>query len=333
MGGHAVSSKTVVAASGLWRTGQLLAVAATVVLVIGLFTLPGAALNVLWNITIPLLPATFLISPAIWRNVCPLATLNTLANGLAGRRALTGNVIQAAGLVGIVLLGILMPARRFLFNANGTALAVLIIAVALAALLLGTAYDLKAGFCNAVCPVLPVERLYSQRPLVTLSNPRCVPCTMCTTRGCIDLAPAKSIAQTLGRARRSHAWLTTGYGAFAAAFPGFVVGYYSIQDEPLAAAGSVYITIVAWAGGSYLLTQLVVRAWRVSAAMATLVLAAAAGGLYYWFAAPLIASALGISGVGTVAIRAAALTLVAFWLWRAVPRSNGKAVERPLPIR
>lgn len=146
---------------------------------------------------------------------------------------------------------------------------------------------------------------------------------MCTTKACIDLAPSKSIAQTLGRARRSHAWLLTGYGAFAAAFPGFVFGYYSTQDVPVAAAGTIYLTIAVWMGASYVLTSAAVRMLRVSAALAMVSLAGVAVGLYYWYAAPLMASALGVSDAGTIAIRGAAFALIAVWLWRGV-RVNGR---------
>jgi hypothetical protein len=145
---------------------------------------------------------------------------------------------------------------------------------------------------------------------------------MCTARGCIDLNPSKSVAQTLGSARRSNAWLVTGFGAFAAAFPGFVVGYYTAQDGPLASAGSVYLNVAVWALGSYLVAGLLVWLFRLSATRALILLAAVAAGLYYWFAADTITTAFAIQGTATVAIRVAALALVVFWLWRALPRTN-----------
>jgi hypothetical protein len=297
-------------------------VLATVILLAGLLAQPDLALDVLWNILIPLVPASLLVSPAIWRNVCPLATLNTLTNRSAVHRTLTEKVLPGAGMIGIVLFVVMVSARRFLFNADGVVLAVTIVAVALLALVLGGFFQLKAGFCNSICPVLPVERLYGQHPLIRVSNPRCLPCTMCTARGCIDLNPGKSIAQTLGSARRSNAWLTTGYGVFAAAFPGFVVGYYTTQDGSLASAGSVYLHIAVWLLGSYLAVAAVVWLFRLSAARAMVLVAAVAAGLYYWFAADTITTAFAIQGAATVAIRAAALALVVVWLWRAFPRAN-----------
>ena len=279
-------------------------------------------LSVLWNVLIPILPASFLIAPALWRGICPLATLNMMSNRLVGRRRLSSKLIPTATIIGIVLLFILVPARRFLFNENGALLAATIITVAVAALLLGTVFDAKAGFCNAICPVLPVERLYGQHPLLRIGNPRCIPCRMCTAEGCIDLVPTLSIANTRGPVHRLPAWLKTPYGVFAAAFPGFVIGYYTTTDVLLASAGTIYLSVMTWAGVSYLLTALAVRILNVSVALALTILAAGAAGLYYWFAAPIIASTLGVAGVGTLVIRSAAFVLLVVWFWRAMLKAR-----------
>lgn len=305
----------------LWNTAQWLGLAATVALLVVMVTNADLALTVLWNILIPLVPASLLISPAIWRNVCPLATLNLLSNRSVGGRVLPVEWLPGAGLVGIALLALMVPARRFLFNSDGLVLAITVSLVAVLALVLGGFFKVKAGFCNAICPVLPVERLYGQHPLVGVPNPRCAPCTHCTVKGCIDLAPRKSIAQTLGATRRSHEWLTTGYGVFAAAFPGFVVGYYTTQDVSLSLAGSVYLNVALWSLGSYVATVLVVRAINMTASLAMVLLAGAAAGLYYWYAGSVIATEFDLAGTGTAALRMVGLTIVAYWLFRAVPHA------------
>ncbi len=310
---------------GYWRTAQIGGVVATVAILVGLFVRPDASLDILWNILIPLVPASLLISPAVWRNVCPLATLQVAANRPGAHRKLSGRIIPGASVVGITLLAVMVPARRFLFNSDGPVLAITIIAVVVLAVVLGALFQVKAGFCNAICPVLPVERLYGQHPLIRVDNPRCVPCTMCTTRGCIDLGPAKSIAQTLGGARRSHAWLRTGFGVFAAAFPGFVVGYYTVQDGTLGSAGAVYLTVMGWALASYVITALLVWTFQASASQTMVLLAATAVGCYYWFAAETVTTAFHIQGAATTAIRVIALALVVFWLWRATEFPGARA--------
>jgi len=308
-------------AARLWIAAQWAGVVLTLALLAGLVVRPELSLNILWNILIPLVPASLLVAPTLWRNVCPLATLNLVSNRAGSVGKLGNGWLPRAGLIGMLLLAVLVPARRFVFNADGTILAVTIAAVAVLALGSGLLFDAKAGFCNSICPVLPVERLYGQSPLVRLSNPRCTPCTMCTSKGCIDLAPHHSIALTLGEARGSSRWLLQGYGAFAAAFPGFIIGYGTLANGPLSAAGGVYLHIAMWCLGSYLVVAALAMVLRLSSAVAMVVLAAAAAGLYYWYAATAISAAFDLPFEGMLAIRVVAFALVSVWAMKAMPRA------------
>src|SRR5690606_39768035 len=100
----------------LWRLASLLGLVLTAVLLLGLVVRPTLTLHLLWDMIIPLLPLVFLANPMIWRNVCPLGTLNRLTGASADRRAPSRSVLRGGWVVGIVLLAILVPARRFLFN-------------------------------------------------------------------------------------------------------------------------------------------------------------------------------------------------------------------------
>lgn len=314
-----------------WRAVQGIGLIATLLLIIGLIVRPALALGILWNVLIPLLPASFLITPALWRGVCPLATLNMTTNGLAGRRRLPPAAVRAADLLGILLLALLVPARRFLFNENGPALAGTILAITAAALLLGAFLDAKAGFCNSFCPVLPVEKLYGQHPLLQVGNPRCAGCTLCVPKGCIDLGSTRAAVQALGRGCGSRRWLMTPFGIFAAALPGFVVGYFTTADTSLVFAGAVYQHIGIWACGSYLAVVLVVCGLRLPSPLTLALLAAAAVSLYYWFAAPLMATWLLMAGTGTALLRGGALALVAFWLCHAGVQARSRQAGRDRP--
>jgi hypothetical protein len=318
-------------ATAFWRTAQILGVVVTLILIWGFIAQPDFTLPVFWNVLIPVLPASFLIAPALWRGTCPLATLNMLPNSRMGRRALPKRAIPTVNAFGIVLLVVLVPARRFLFNEHGIALAVVVIAVAVAALVLGTVFDAKAGFCNAICPVLSVEKLYGQHPLIELGNPHCALCLLCTPKGCMDLAPTKAALQALGPAQKSAAWLMTPFGIFAAAFPGFVVGYFTTTNGPLSAAPSIYLNVALWAGGSYLVVAVLVWLLKIRAAVVLPVLAAASIMLYYWFAAPTVAETLAIAPVGTLAIQSAAFVLIGAWLWRAMRGVQPLSNETPRP--
>jgi hypothetical protein len=301
---------------GLWRAAQLLGLALTVLLLGGLFVRPELTLDLLWNAVVPILPATFLVSPAIWRNVCPLATLTLLPGKRFGRGVLKEPAVRTSLVVGVALLLVLVPARRFLFNTNGIVLAVTIAGVALLALGAGFAFKRKAGFCNSICPVLPVERLYGQWPLARVPNVRCVPCIGCTERGCLDLSTRESLQTAVGSSWGSERWLLSPFGLFAAAFPGFIVGYYQLSNGPLSRAPGVYLQIATAMVVSALLVALVVRVLRVPADRGLAVLAALAVGLYYWYAARVIADAWGASAVFTWTVRVAALGLVVYWLRR-----------------
>lgn len=313
-------SATAGAGQVLWTVAQLMGVVLTVALLAGLWWAPTQTLAVLWNAVIPLLPAVFLVNPAIWRNVCPLATFNMLTAPFGRQRKLEAEGARWFGVVGIVLLVVMVPARRFLFNVHGPTLAITIVAVAVLALLLGLGFATKAGFCNALCPVLPVEKLYGQRPLLNVGNPRCRPCNLCTRLGCQDLTPEKAVGAALGSYKNSSGWLVTPYGAFAAAFPGFIVGYYTTTDGILATAPDVYLHVALYSAISYLIAVAVVLVGRFAAELSTLLLAGVAAGLYYWFVAPAIATALVLPAWWVIGVRVASLTLVAFWLMRATRR-------------
>jgi hypothetical protein len=313
-----------------WRIARGLGLLLTCALLVGLWLQPEASLRILWYAIIPVLPAVFLIHPGLWRNVCPLATLNVLAARRSGARPLSGRAVSMATGIGIVLLVALVPARRFLLNTDGHALAAVIAAVALIAIVAGVLFDRKAGFCNAICPVLPVERLYGHAPLVDVGNAHCATCSQCTTRACIDLSPNKSIAQLLGGARRSTAWMLRPYGVFAAAFPGFVLGYSLLADGALPDAARVYLQVLAGGGVSYLVAAAIVRGLRVPAAAAMTGLAAAAIAIYYWYAASAIASAWQFGTGGVVSLRVTAFLLIGVWLWRRLSPAPARAMAHAI---
>ncbi|MDH5804215.1 MAG: hypothetical protein OEZ54_03450, partial [Gemmatimonadota bacterium] len=148
-------------------------------------------------------------------------------------------------------------------------------------------------------------------------NPRCPTCTACTGKGCIDLSPEKSIAQVLGPTRRSYDWLSQSFGAFAATFPGAVFAYFSLVDGNLSSAGIVYLTIAVGAVASYVLTQILVRLFKIPAGVAIACLAGVAIGVYYWFVTPAMVSTVGLDA-GIFALRAVLLGVVVWWMWRAL---------------
>ncbi len=299
-----------------WRAAQVVALLATLLLLAALVVAPRVGLLLLWDVAIPVLPAVFLIQPMIWRNICPLGTLNMLTNRREGGWVLKNGRIPPATVIGMLLLALMVPARRVLFNTDGPVLAATIVIVAVLALALGVLFDRKAGFCISICPVLPVERLYGQSPIVAMGNPRCSSCTGCVTRGCLDMSQEKSIAQTLGRDRESHAWLQIPFGVFAASFPGFVLGYNLTADGDLVDMWKVYAMVGLCSVGSYIASQLLVRSLNLGWKTAMRVFSATGFGLYYWFAAATVSEHLALPPWAPTLIRAMALILLVTWLSR-----------------
>ena len=135
---------------GWWQAAQAAGVVLTLALLAGLIIEPRFSLNLLWNVVIPLLPASFLICPSLWRATCPLATVNMLFNRFARRQAMSPGYAWAAQAASIVLLYLMVPARRFLFNVDGPVLALTVLAVIALAVVLGGLVGAKAGFCNSI---------------------------------------------------------------------------------------------------------------------------------------------------------------------------------------
>jgi hypothetical protein len=309
---------TTAAVRPAWRVLQGLTLLATVGFLLAAWFRPQPSLALFWGVVVPLLPLTFLVSPLLWRGLCPLATLNQLGNRATGGRRLPASLPSWAGLPAIVLLFVLVPARHVVFNSRGDWLVLTIVAVGLLAFALGRRYDARAGFCNLLCPVLPVERLYGQRPLLVVENGRCARCSACTPRGCLDLARERTVAQVLGPGRRRRDWVRAPFAAFATAFPGFVLGYFTVADVSPSQSLALYAHVLGLAAASALVLSLLLWGAAVSAARALPWLAALSAVVYYWFAVPGLLGALGVSAGALVwGGRVVVLLAVGAWLQRA----------------
>lgn len=315
----------------LWAGSRAAALVGLVALLTGVLLQPAVTLPLFWNVVLPLVPAALLVSPGLWRGVCPLATLSLwTARPEAPRIAQAPN--RSIDLVAVGLLFAIVPARHLLWNQNGAAFFGLLVVVALLAVGAGRLGPVKAGFCNAICPVLPVERLYGQAPLFHTPNARCAPCSLCTVRGCVDLVPTKAVAQVLGPARRGHPWLGTGFGFFAAAFPGFILAYGLTPDGPLDTAGTVYGVMLLAVVASWAMVTAISVIADVPARTMIPGLAVASLGLYYWFAAPGFMKTAGLPGEGVVLLRVAVGLLLLFWvarLGRGARAGAGPAISLP----
>ena len=297
--------------STAWVMAKWTLLAAFLALIVTLFSAPRGGLLVLWYVAVPLLPALFLINAEIWRNVCPLATLNTLVRDEDGR-PLGPRASRIAAVVGVAVLLVAIPLRVALLNESGFATGVLLAAMGIFALVSGIPFQRKAGFCNSVCPVLPVERLYGQAPLLGVRNVRCTPCQACTRAACYDLNPGRSALQIMGAGAAERHWTLLPFGVFALAFPGVIVGY------SLATLGGAGVGAVAVGGGlSWLVLTSVFVLRRVTPASGLLAAAVLSAATFYWFTPAAVSEGLGLPGAATALMRGVALGLVGFWAIRA----------------
>lgn len=316
----AVARLPLIESHPMWRAAQWVGVLATVALLVAFLIAPTPSLHLLWDMVIPLLPAVFLVNPMLWRNVCPLASLNDLAGHRRESPTLGPAWLVPSWAVGIALLVLLVPARRFLFNTHGLPMFATVSAVAVLALASGFAVSRRGGFCNSICPVLPVEKLYGQSPLIDVGSARCSDCNKCVSLGCVDLAGRKSAVQSVV-AGGKRMWALTPFALFAAAFPGFIVGYFTTADGPVTNALAVYGHVALWSAASLFIAFGCILVSRVRSAIALFLLGAASIVAYYWFAAPKLVTAYGGGPLMGEIVRVVALLGIGVWGlhgWRRV---------------
>lgn len=301
---------------------QLLGILILLSLIAGLFLIPERTLHIFWGLVVPILPITFLFSPLLWRSACPLATANRAGNRFYPKRALPSSNASKTSAISISLLFVLVPARHLLFNENSAVLAITILAVLLLAFVMGTQFKFKSGFCNTLCPVLPVEKLYGQSPFMNVKDTRCSACSLCTAKGCLDVAPQKSISKVIGSLTRSNKWLNTPLGLFAMSFPGFIIGYFTVSNGDAANPLWVYGYIGICSVVCYLASRIIVTLSRIPFEQALALWAGYSIGIYYWYASLDISEVLGISIQGSYLLRAVFLLVVVLWMIRKIKQNS-----------
>jgi hypothetical protein len=301
-----------------WVVAKWVALVGFAATIVGLALRPSLVLPWLWYGLVPLLPASFLINAELWRNVCPFATLNTITGDERVGRVLDRRGARIATLLGIGLLLVAIPARLLILNESATATAGVLSLMGVAALVSGIPFQRKAGFCNSVCPILPVERLYGQRPMLVTKNARCTPCQACTRAGCYDLSPDRSALKVMRSGASAAPWMLQPFGAFALAFPGVIAAYYVMPrgwTERWWQTGGALICagVVTWILGSTTF-----RATRTGTADGLLATAALSAAVFYWFTPPAMVAALSLPSAAATLLRFAGLGLVLLWTIRAL---------------
>lgn len=276
----------------LWQLSRFFTVGLGYSLVVTSFLRPQVALFIFWRMLVPILPIMFFVAPGVWRNICPMAALNQTPRMFKFSRSLTPPdwLKNNAYMIGIIMFLVIVPTRKALFNTNGSALGLLLLFVFTSAFLGGFLFKGKSGWCSSICPLLPVQRLYGQTPIVKVPNAYCEPCVGCA-KNCYDFNPSiANIADQYDSDRRY-----SGYRRFfAGVFPGLILAFYIVPDPPQIDILSMYgriIVIVLISLGIFVLLDTFLRAssFRLSTLFGAIAL-----NYYYLFNIPTAAKTLQI---------------------------------------
>ena len=320
-----------------WVMIRAVSLSALVALTVVLVADPTDGLFIFWRLLVPVLPLLFLTSLGVWRNVCPVSAANQLPRVFGFSRALEPPrwMRERGYLVGIALLAAIIPTRRVVFDHEGPATAALLGAVVLAAFTGGLLFKGKSGWCSSICPMLPIERLYGQSPFAVVRNSHCAPCVGCA-KNCYDADPVPAYGRDM---RDGDRWWRQPRRVFAGAFPGVILAYFTIPQEPPL---MTYLTFAALAVISlaifWLISRGVPRIYDVQPA----VYAAAAISVFYFFGAPVWLNAVGVvTGEDltmlTTAVRVGVVGIAVVWLGRTVrggqlAPSNAEPVATPVSL-
>jgi len=311
------------------------------------FIRPSVGLFIFWQLIVPVLPLVFVVAPGLWRNICPMAALNQTPRLFSFTKGLSLPAwLQEYGYVlGAALFIAAVSARKIVFNDNGMALGLLLLVALALALIMGTLFKGKSGWCSSICPLLPVQRVYGQTPFAQVPNSYCRPCVSCT-KHCYDYNPPIASLLDLQDDNPRHGDYRR---LFVGAFPGLILAYFLVENPPAISITGLYLQFAAYllcSIGSFYALQTFAK---VSAHMVTAVYSVAAFNLYYWFSIPQVVHEItGASAppVARWAAQAAIGGLAVVWLVRtyhkeqlftsqiapAALADSGRRVAAPLPL-
>lgn len=279
----------------LWWAARAVALAATLALAALLIVNPALGLTLFWKLAIPLVPALLVIAPGLWRQVCPMATMNQIPRLAGWQRPAELPAWAKASAFGIaVALFVAAVALRVpLLNHAGPVVGAGLIVVLALALAGGFAFKGRSGWCGTFCPLAPIQRTYGQAPLFVVKNGYCEPCVGCQ-KSCYDFNPRAAVFSDVYDEDPRHAAQRQ---LFFGLLPGLILGYFLQGADPAYGTGThlaILLASVCASAGLFALARafLPVSAYRVALGFSVLALAS-----FYWFAGPLVVGTLaGLAG-------------------------------------
>jgi hypothetical protein len=319
-----------------WRIAQALSVLVALIVVGLLVMSPEMGLFVTWSLLVPLVPVLLLVAPQVWRNLCPIAVVSQMPMlyGVGRGASLSVRAQRLAPAISGGLFYLIVPLRLTVFNEVGWALAAFVVSILVIATVGGLAITGKGGWCATFCPVLPVERLYGQAPLVNAPHAHCASCSGCI-RSWYDLKPERSFTEVLSERQGRRSLLRTPMGLFAAAFPGFILGYFTVEPGLATGPLGVHLWVVGCAIASAGLVAGAQSLSGTTARIAARSAAAVAIVVYYWFTIPAVfENAHAVAALPTPSpvvlwiLQGLMMALAAFWLRTGFQNASHMPIRR-----
>lgn len=214
----------------VWIAARVIVVGITLALAMLLIVQPELGLKLFWGLAVPLVPALLVIAPGLWRQVCPMATMNQLPRLANFGRALDlpAGLKSAAFGIAVALFVGAVALRVPLLNHSGAVVGIGLVAVLLLAFAGGTVFKGRSGWCGTFCPLAPVQRIYGQAPLIVVKNGYCNPCVGCQ-KSCYDFNPRAAVFSDVYDDDPRHAAQRR---LFMGLLPGLILGYFLQGPAP-----------------------------------------------------------------------------------------------------
>ena len=273
----------------LWRAMQVTLLIMGIALILTLLFMPKLGVNIFWNIIIPITPAIIVIIPGIWRNICPMATISMLPRhlGISKRKRISERTHSYFALLGLIALLLIIPMRHLSLNTNGYMTALMLVGAAITAYLVGRRYEWKSAWCNGLCPIHPVEKLYGINAAITVDNAHCTNCEKCH-----NPCPCSTKSMTPLVTNKNKLENIIGL-SMAGGFFGYIWGWYHVPDyiTPIELPDIANAFLLPFGGffislGFFLI--LYTKVPKQKRALLIKIFAASAVSCYYWYRLPML---------------------------------------------
>jgi hypothetical protein len=186
-------------------------------LVVALALVEPSVPRIFWTVIMPLVPLVVVMGGfATWRRLCPIASLAALGATLRRGRRLPPVVGRHPLTLSLGVLMLALSLRLLVANGDGAALAAMLVALVVLAAVVNRIGGGKS-WCNHLCPVGVVERIYTDPGPLGDGSAACAACTGCRRR-CPDIDAERAYATEVLEVDRQRATF---------AFPGVVFAFYA----------------------------------------------------------------------------------------------------------